>query len=122
MAVNLRKGQGVSLKKSENDLSLVTIGLGWDVAEEYTIVRKVVERNKPKVLGLFGGGTEQVIIEEKELVEYDLDVVAFLVVVFLTTFSSLFSLILFNLLSFNLFYKLYFSFSNSLNSMIILII
>jgi stress response protein SCP2 len=78
MAVNLRKGQGVSLKKSENDLSLVTIGLGWDVAEEYTIVRKVVERNKPKVLGLFGGGTEQVIIEEKELVEYDLDVVAFL--------------------------------------------
>ena len=33
MAVNLRKGQGVSLKKSENDLSLVTIGLGWDVAQ-----------------------------------------------------------------------------------------
>jgi len=34
MAVSLKKGQGVSLRKEENDLSKVTIGLGWDVAEE----------------------------------------------------------------------------------------
>jgi tellurium resistance protein TerD len=33
MAVSLNKGQGVSLRKSDNDLSQVTIGLGWDVAE-----------------------------------------------------------------------------------------
>ncbi len=33
MAVNLTKGQGVSLKKSEHDLSTVTIGLGWDLSE-----------------------------------------------------------------------------------------
>ena len=31
MGVSLKKGQGVSLKKTEFDLSLVTIGLGWDV-------------------------------------------------------------------------------------------
>ncbi|NBQ48066.1 MAG: tellurium resistance protein TerX, partial [Sphingobacteriia bacterium] len=34
MAISLKKGQGVSLRKIDNDLSLVTIGLGWDIAEE----------------------------------------------------------------------------------------
>lgn len=34
MAVSLKKGQGVSLKKNEYDLSKVTIGLGWDVNEQ----------------------------------------------------------------------------------------
>lgn len=34
MAISLKKGQGVSLKKNDNDLSLVTIGLGWDIKEE----------------------------------------------------------------------------------------
>jgi stress response protein SCP2 len=58
MAVNLRKGQGVSLKKSENDLSLVTIGLGWDVAQSEK--------------GFFGK------MFSKKEEEYDLDVVAFL--------------------------------------------
>lgn len=59
MAVSLKKGQGVSLKKSEYDLSSVTIGLGWDINEE-----------KPGgFFGLFAGKTE----------EYDLDVIAFLV-------------------------------------------
>lgn len=58
MAVSLRKGQGVSLRKEENDLSQITIGLGWDVAEE-----------KRGFLGsLFGAKQE----------EYDLDAIAFL--------------------------------------------
>ncbi|MDR5736216.1 TerD family protein [Caballeronia sp. LZ025] len=58
MAITLKKGQGVSLKKNEYDLSMVTIGLGWDI-------------NEPKggfLGGLFGKKPE----------EYDLDVVAFL--------------------------------------------
>lgn len=58
MAVTLKKGQGISLKKNENDLDMVTIGLGWDIAEE----------KKGFLGGLFGKKEE----------EYDLDVVAFL--------------------------------------------
>ena len=38
MAISLKKGQGVSLKKSDNDLSMVTIGLGCDVAESYKMM------------------------------------------------------------------------------------
>jgi stress response protein SCP2 len=56
MAVSLNKGQGVSLRKTDNDLSQVTIGLGWDVAEAKT--------------GFFGslfGGKQE---------EYDLDAIA----------------------------------------------
>ncbi|CNG47148.1 TerD family protein [Yersinia intermedia] len=58
MSVSLSKGQGVSLKKNEFDLSSVTIGLGWDIHEEKK--------------GFFGS-----ILGKKEE-EYDLDVVAFL--------------------------------------------
>jgi stress response protein SCP2 len=61
MAVSLKKGQGVSLKKSENDLSMVTIGLGWDI------------RETPKIgilAGVFG--------KKQSEPEYDLDVAAFL--------------------------------------------
>jgi stress response protein SCP2 len=58
MAISLKKGQGVSLKKSEYDLSMVTIGLGWDIKEE----------KKGFLKGMFGKKGE----------EYDLDVVAFL--------------------------------------------
>jgi stress response protein SCP2 len=58
MAVTLKKGQGVSLKKSDNDLDMVTIGLGWDIAEE-----------KKGFLGSLFGKKEE---------DYDLDVVAFL--------------------------------------------
>ena len=58
MAISLKKGQGVSLKKSESDLSLVTIGLGWDVAQS----------NKGFLGKMFS----------KKEVEYDLDVVALL--------------------------------------------
>ncbi len=60
MSVNLKKGQGVSLLKSKYDLALVTVGLGWDVAEV-----------KKSILGsLFSSG--------KKEPEYDLDAVAFL--------------------------------------------
>ena len=58
MAVNLKKGQGVSLKKEEFDLSKVTIGLGWDVNQK-----------KNGIFGFFSSNQE----------EYDLDVVAFLI-------------------------------------------
>jgi stress response protein SCP2 len=58
MGVSLKKGQGVSLKKSDYDLSMVTIGLGWDVYE--------------KKVGFLGG-----LLAKKEE-EYDLDVAAFL--------------------------------------------
>jgi len=58
MAVSLQKGHGVSLKKSENDLSMVTIGLGWDIQE----------KKKGFLGGIFGAKEE----------EYDLDVIAFL--------------------------------------------
>lgn len=58
MGVSLKKGQGVSLRKAENDLSSVTIGLGWDVREE----------KKGLLSSLFG----------KKAEDYDLDVVAFL--------------------------------------------
>jgi len=59
MAVSLGKGQGISLKKTENNLSQVTIGLGWDIQEQ----------KKGFLGGLFGGKNA----------DYDLDVVAFLV-------------------------------------------
>ena len=58
MAISLKKGQGISLKKDENDLSLVTIGLGWDVQEA-------------------SGGFLGKVFGKKEA-DYDLDVVAFL--------------------------------------------
>lgn len=58
MGVSLKKGQGVNLKKSDFDLSKVTVGLGWDINEE----------KKGFLSGLFGA---------KEP-DYDLDVIAFL--------------------------------------------
>ena len=33
MGVSLQKGQGVSLRKEQNDLDEIVIGLGWDVAQ-----------------------------------------------------------------------------------------
>lgn len=77
MGISLKKGQGVSLKKSEYDLSQVTIGLGWDVAEEFTTVTRTVERKKDGLSGLFGG-TEQIVETVQVPVEYDLDAIAFL--------------------------------------------
>lgn len=60
MAVLLKKGQGISLKKTDFDLSRVTIGLGWDIQEEKQ--------------GFFSG----VFGNKKKEAEYDLDVIAFL--------------------------------------------
>ena len=78
MAVILKKGQGISLKKNEYDLSRVTIGLGWDVAETTRLEAHVVKKPKTGAAGLFGGTqdvTEYVEVPD----EYDLDVVAFLI-------------------------------------------
>lgn len=60
MAVSLKKGQGVSLKKDEYDLSKVTVGLGWDVNDE------------KQSSGIFG-------FLSKKPEDYDLDAVAFLI-------------------------------------------
>jgi len=57
MAISLKKGQGISLSKSEFDLSKVTIGLGWDIASS-------------------GGFLKSVFGKKEE--EYDLDAIAFL--------------------------------------------
>lgn len=57
MTVSLRKGQGVSLRKNEFDLSSVTIGLGWDINEEKRSSRRAFRQKEE---------------------EYDLDVIAFL--------------------------------------------
>ncbi|PKN72313.1 MAG: tellurium resistance protein TerX [Candidatus Cloacimonetes bacterium HGW-Cloacimonetes-3] len=54
MAIRLQKGQTINLNKEQNDLSQVTIGLGWDVRKEKR--------------GLFSPKVE----------DYDLDAIAFL--------------------------------------------
>lgn len=61
MAINLTKGQTISLDKDQYDLSSVTIGLGWDV-----------RKAPPKGLlgSLFGAAQSEA--------EYDLDAIAFL--------------------------------------------
>jgi stress response protein SCP2 len=41
MAITLAKGQGLSLEKSQHNLSLVTIGLGWDIAEKRQVFWEV---------------------------------------------------------------------------------
>jgi tellurium resistance protein TerD len=64
MAINLKKGQTIDLRKNDKgesiyDLSQITVGLGWDVREE-----------KKGFLGkLFGGSKEE---------DFDLDAIAFL--------------------------------------------
>jgi stress response protein SCP2 len=59
MGISLSKGQGVSLRKVENDLSHITVGLGWDIVEK-------------KKSGFLGG------MFQKKEADYDLDAVAFL--------------------------------------------
>jgi stress response protein SCP2 len=64
MAINLKKGQTIDLRKNDKgesvyDLSQITVGLGWDVREE-----------KKGFLGkIFGGNNEE---------DFDLDAIAFL--------------------------------------------
>lgn len=59
MAINLTKGQTINLNKDEHDLSSITIGLGW----------KIAEKKSSFLGGLFGGGKQENI---------DLDAIAFL--------------------------------------------
>lgn len=59
MAIRLEKGQTINLEKKVNDLSKVTIGLGW----------KIREKKKGLLASLFGGGDDE---------EYDLDAIAFM--------------------------------------------
>lgn len=57
MGINLQKGQAINLEKDQFDLSIVTVGLGWDV-----------RKSRGSISKLFGLGGE----------DYDLDAVAFL--------------------------------------------
>jgi len=59
MAINLSKGQTINLNKDENDLSSMTIGLGW----------KIVQKKGGLLGGIFGGGKKE---------DIDLDAIAFL--------------------------------------------
>jgi len=56
MAINLSKGQTINLRKEENDLSKIVVGLGWKI------------RQKGGIMGMFGVKGE----------DYDLDAIAFL--------------------------------------------
>lgn len=60
MALSLKKGEGVSLRKEENDLSQITMGLGWDMADPV--------QKKGFFTALFAA----------KPADYDLDAVAFL--------------------------------------------
>lgn len=46
MAINLSKGQGINLDKKRNNLSRITMGLGWDVRQP---------ERQGFLKGLFGG-------------------------------------------------------------------
>ena len=59
MAINLKKGQTIDLRKDTHDLDKITIGLGWKVRE--------------KKGGLLGG-----LFGKKDTEEFDLDAVAIL--------------------------------------------
>jgi stress response protein SCP2 len=78
--INLSKGQTIDLRKNSRgesvyDLSQVTIGLGWDVAEKYEMRDVPIQQSfLEKLSGKQRFEKKQVKIEE----EYDLDVIAFL--------------------------------------------
>lgn len=61
MAITLQKGQTINLDKNQNDLSKITVGLGWDVRKE-----------KPK------GLLSSLLSGSQAGEDYDLDAVAFL--------------------------------------------
>ncbi len=61
MAINLQKGQTINLDKTQNDLSQITVGLGWDV-------------RKPEPKGFLSS----IFSSSNEQEDYDLDAIAFL--------------------------------------------
>jgi stress response protein SCP2 len=80
MAINLQKGQTIDLRKNDKgesvyDLSQVTIGLGWDVADKYEVKDVPLPQTfLEKISGKQRFVKKKVKIEE----EYDLDAIAFL--------------------------------------------
>jgi len=46
MAISLKKGQGVSLKKEGSSLTRLTIGLGWDVAKPKGLLNKIFSKSE----------------------------------------------------------------------------
>jgi len=80
MAINLQKGQTIDLRKNDKgesiyDLSSVTIGLGWDVAEKYEVREiEIPQSFLEKISGKQRYETKRVKVDE----EYDLDAIAFL--------------------------------------------
>jgi tellurium resistance protein TerD len=80
MAINLQKGQTIDLRKNDKgenvyDLSQITIGLGWDVAEIYETKEVALEQTFfEKILGKKRYETKQVLKDEN----FDLDAIAFL--------------------------------------------
>ena len=86
MAISLKKGQGVSLRKEDNDLTQVTIGLGWDCEEPGEKRYEWVERKRTrkrkgvmgKVLSKIFGPAKVVNESVRVPIEWDLDVCAFL--------------------------------------------
>jgi tellurium resistance protein TerD len=77
MAINLTKGQTINLNKDEHDLSSMTIGLGWKIAEKKTNFlgglfwggQRIAERKSGFLSSLFRGGKQEGL---------DLDAIAFL--------------------------------------------
>jgi stress response protein SCP2 len=78
--INLSKGQTIDLRKNSKgesvyDLSQITIGLGWDVADKYEMKDVPIQQSfLEKLSGNQRFEKKLVKIEE----EYDLDVIAFL--------------------------------------------
>lgn len=80
MAINLKKGQTIDLRKNElgediYDLSSITVGLGWDVAEKYISKEVLLPQTfAEKIIGK--QRKETIKIKDEE--DFDLDAIAFL--------------------------------------------
>jgi tellurium resistance protein TerD len=78
--INLSKGQTIDLRKNSKgesvyDLSQITIGLGWDVAEKYELKQVPIEQTfLEKISGKQRFENKKIKVEE----DFDLDAIAFL--------------------------------------------
>lgn len=74
MAINLSKGQGISLKKEEQVLKTIKLGCGWKASKGYyTKVEEVTETIRKGFLGL--GGKETVTRQvERRIPTGDIDI------------------------------------------------